>query len=57
MAKIKIIKCTAFNPEFDNLIPNSVHEVLTEDECSVWVMGKTEPVRLMDYEYEWLDDE
>lgn len=56
MAKIKIIECTAFSPEFSEMTPDSVHEVIYEEECSVWVMGKTGPVKLLDYEYKRVED-
>lgn len=56
MAKVKIIKCTANHPEYANLKPESKHEVLLEEPYSVWVKGVSVPIRIMKYEYEWVDD-
>ena len=62
IAEMKIIikHCTAFNEEFADLKIGTIHEIIeTPKEYShlngVWVMGKTEPVRLIPGEYEIID--
>lgn len=56
--KIKVLFCTAFNPEFKNIIKNSIHQTIAPPikkrhlKDGVWVMGINEPVRLLLGEYE-----
>lgn len=56
--KVKITNCHAGSPQFKNLVPDSIHEIVAppkeyEDKKSwVWVMGVGEPVRILDEEYE-----
>ena len=51
--KIRIIRCNAFGPEFINLTPGSVHEVIKtpEGETGTWIMGVSEPVKVFAQEY------
>ena len=58
--KIKITFCSAQGPnnQFANLIPESVHNIITppkgylNDRAGVWVMGIGEPVRVLAREFE-----
>ena len=58
--KIKILYCNAFGEVFNNIIPNSIHDVISSPEGSrkgrkgVWVMGNGEPVKILEGEYEIL---
>lgn len=50
--KIKIIHCGAFGPQFENLKPGTVHEVIEppkgqNDKRGWWVMGVGEPVLVL----------
>jgi len=56
--KIKITKCLAFGKQFENLTPDSVHDVIEAPEryksskvVGVWVMGVGEPVKVLPNEY------
>jgi len=53
--KIKIIEMTAVGAQFENLTPDSIHEVIesppTRPAGEVWVNGIDEPVRLLEGEY------
>lgn len=55
--KVKVINCGAHGRIFANLLPNTVHEVVTppngykNDASGVWVMGVGEPVKLLYNEY------
>ena len=55
--KVKVIKCGAQGKAFANLVPDSVHEVVTppagykNDHTGVWVMGVGEPVKLLSNEF------
>ena len=56
--KIMITYCNAFGKQFENLTPNSVHEVIEAPERykkskveGVWVMGVGEPVKVLEEEY------
>lgn len=66
--KIKVKKCYAHGPQFANLTPGSVHEVIKEDKgrkdpnkvhkminAGVWVAGIGEEVKLLAEEYEIID--
>jgi hypothetical protein len=55
--KIVIVRCGAFAPQFANLTPDSVHEVIPapapnkDDAKGVWVMGVGEPVKVLNGEF------
>lgn len=55
--KIKVTRCTANGKKFLNLLPNTIHEVVTppdgykNDLTGVWVMGIGEPVKLLSNEF------
>lgn len=54
--RIKITQCRAFGPQFSNLIPGSIHDVIKtpageKREGGVWVMGNGEPVKVLQGEY------
>lgn len=59
--KIKVVKCTAHGKQFLNLLPNSIHEVVTppegyeNDHTGIWVMGIGEPVKLLPFEFTKID--
>jgi hypothetical protein len=61
--KIEIIQVNANGPQFANLTPGSVHEVIEpplggmNDVSGVWVMGVNEPVLVLFREYEYLEEE
>lgn len=49
---IKIIQCNAFGKHFENLIPGSVHKIVStppkqNNDNGVWVMGTSEPVKVL----------
>lgn len=55
---IKVLHCNAFSPEFVNITPGSVHEIVSPPEGydkkrGEWVMGVTEPVLLLFREFEY----
>lgn len=50
-----------FNPEFDDVKPGSLHMTVPapkgkENLSGVWIMGKTEPMRLLPEEYVEAED-
>lgn len=55
--KVKVTNCTASGKAFENLTPNSIHEIVTppsgykNDHTGVWVMGVGEPVKLLSNEF------
>jgi len=55
--RIKITRCTASGRIFENLTPDSEHDVVPvpvgekDDNKGVWVMGVGEPVKVLNYEY------
>ena len=55
--QIKITICRAVGRCFENLTPNSVHDVVPtpkgekEDNAGVWVMGVGEPVKVLNNEF------
>lgn len=55
--RIKVTQCGANGKAFENLLPNSEHEVITppdgyvNNHTGLWVMGIGEPVRLLPHEY------
>ncbi|MCK9417540.1 hypothetical protein M0Q97_12940 [Candidatus Dojkabacteria bacterium] len=61
--KIKIIVCAYSSAEENGLLPDSEHSVVmppkeyrkkypNHESLGCWVMGKTEPIRLLPYEFE-----
>lgn len=60
--KVKIIRCNAVGPEFVDIKPGSIHEVVPAPKKyprydGVWVMGKSEEVRLLEGEYIVVQDD
>lgn len=59
--QIKIKYCLAFGFEFDDIRPGSIHDILEPPndhkhcERGVWVMGKTEPVKIYNKEFEYVE--
>ena len=56
--KIKITYCQAFGKQFENLTPDSIHDVIetpdrhkNSEMKGVWVMGVGEPVKVLNEEY------
>lgn len=55
--QIKITYCNAMGRAFENLTPNSIHDVISaptgekEDNRGVWVMGNGEPVKVLNSEF------
>jgi hypothetical protein len=55
--QIKITICRAVGRVFENLTPNSIHNVVDvpkgekEDNQGFWVMGKGEPVKVLNNEF------
>lgn len=62
MKKIEITLCRAQGPQFKNLIPGSVHDVINpppgfrNDRRGVWVMGLGQPVKVLSNEYNTLEE-
>lgn len=58
MSKVRITEhFHAFGPEFNNIKPGQIHEVVQEGSKAlpgVWIMGVTEPVRLLKGEYTYV---
>ena len=60
--KIKITNFTGFGEKFSNLVDGSIHEVVKpidgyiKDKSGVWVQGVGEPVRVLSYEYEFVNE-
>jgi hypothetical protein len=54
---IQIIYCSANNNEFQNAIPGSIHAIIPapndefDDDYGVWIMGITEPIKILNREY------
>jgi hypothetical protein len=54
---IKIIKCGAFGKQFRNIVRGTIHEVIEppkgyrNDGTGVWVMGVSEPVKILTSEF------
>ena len=56
--KIKIIKVHAYGTEYDLLYPGSTHstvEHIENSHLSVYVMGRTKPVKVFSYEFIKID--
>lgn len=57
ISKIQIKQCHAFGPEFSNLAPGSIHDTIAPPEPfkndiqGVWVMGVSEPVKVLNSEF------
>jgi len=55
--KIRITYCTAQGKQFENLTPDSIHQIVTppenykNDHTGVWVMGIGEPVKVLPEEF------
>jgi hypothetical protein len=60
--RIRIKYCTAFGEAFGNLTHGSEHDVIKppahykNDKKGVWVMGVGEPVKVLNGEYETLQN-
>lgn len=59
--RIRVTNCTAFGPQFHNITPGSIHEIVTPptgktSERGEWVMGVGEPVLLLAGEYVYMED-
>ncbi len=57
---IRIIQCNAFGKHFKNLIPGSIHKVVPmphnqNNDNGVWVMGTSEPVKVLFDEFYYVD--
>lgn len=52
MAKIKVIRCYGQGREYANILPNTIHEVITIQNYGVTVRGVDKDVRLFPGEYQ-----
>lgn len=57
--KLKVLCCTAFSPEFDNIIKGCILDILPpppgeDNKLGEWVMGVSQPVLLLDGEFEYI---
>ncbi|WP_028526140.1 hypothetical protein [Runella limosa] len=57
--KIKIRRVNAVGEQFKDLTPNSIHDIIPtpkqyEHLDGVWVWGKTEAVRILPKEYDYV---
>lgn len=52
MAKIKVIRCYGLGREYANILPNTIHEVITIHNYGVTVRGVDKDVRLFPVEYQ-----
>lgn len=58
--QIEIIQCDAVGPQFTNLTPGSVHDIINpptgfDNKNGVWVMGNGEPVKVLFREFKYLN--
>lgn len=60
--RLKVLHCVAYNPQFANCAKGTIHEVIPappgereNNQDGAWIMGVSEPVFLMDYEFKYLD--
>lgn len=59
--KVRITFCTAVGKRFENLTPKSEHFVIETpknekaDTQGVWVMGTSEPVKILNNEFDYVD--
>ena len=51
MAHIKVIRCYGQGREYANILPNTIHEVITIHNYGVTVRGVDKDVRLFPVEY------
>lgn len=59
--KVKITYCNAGGGSFENLTPDSIHDVIDppkgqDNNGGVWVMGVGEPVKILRREFNYLED-
>ena len=60
---VRITRCDACGNKFKNLTPGSKHIVIpppeskTEDDRGVWVMGVGEPVKILNNEFKYVNEE
>ena len=57
--KLKVLCCTAFSPEFDNIIKGCILDILPpppgeDNKLGEWVMGVSQPVLLLDGEFQYI---
>lgn len=60
-SKIKVTRCCAAGPAFENMTPDSIHDVIDtpigeSGARGVWVMGVGEPVMLLYGEFNFIDE-
>ena len=58
--KVRVTNFTGFGSAFGNIVNGSIHEIVETPsnpgtKPGVWVMGIGEPVKLLDFEYEFVD--
>lgn len=59
--RVKVLRCNANGKIFANITPNSEHDVVTppvgykNDHTGVWVMGVGEPIKLLSYEFIFIE--
>lgn len=58
--RVRVVKCNAFGPQFTNLTPGSIHAVVKPpvgetNNGGLWVMGKSEPVKLLRREFVYVE--
>lgn len=61
-SQIRIIDCCAVGPQFANLTPGSIHDIINppagyDNKGGVWVMGVGEPVKVLLREFEYITQE
>lgn len=57
--RIEIIDCKAFGSQFRNLTPGSIHDIIDppegyDNKGGVWVMGVSEPVKVLFREFKYI---
>ncbi len=57
--KLRVLCCTAFFPEFDNIIQGCILDILPpppgeDNKLGEWVMGVSQPVLLLEGEFEYV---
>lgn len=60
--QVRIVDCRAVGPQFQNMIPGSIHNIVPPpsgetSERGEWVMGVGEPILLLAGEYEYINTE
>lgn len=60
--QIRVVNCRAVGPQFQNMIPGSIHNIVPppsgqSSERGEWVMGAGEPILLLAGEYTYIDAE